>query len=239
MNCAITQPSYIPWRGHFHLIQKADVFVFFDDVQYTRKSWRNRNRVEGDEKARWLTIPVSVRDHQARRVPIKEVEIDWSRDWNLSHRRILHQAYRKAPHYRRFEPLLDEIFSQRPRLLADFTIETTIALARALDLGDTRFVRSSELEPSGTQTDRVISLMKQVGATHLINGPTARDYTDHEKLEAAALSVEYMTYDYGEYPQLRAPFDPHLSVLDLLLMTGRDAGSYIWEQPKRSAGLCT
>ena len=146
----------------------------------------------------------------------------------MSHREKLHQAYRTAPHYRRYADLLDRLYASRPERLADFTIEATRLLAAELGIGERRFVRSSDFAAQSEGTDRVIELMRAVGATRLFNGPTAREYTDHDKLEHAGLEVEYMSYEYPDYPQLHEPFEPAVSLLDLLFMVGPQAPEYIW-----------
>lgn len=230
MNVAITQPSYIPWRGAFHLIQRSDVFVFFDDVQYTRRSWRNRNRIKGPRDVRWLSVPVHSRGLHREGTPIHRIAIDWEQDWARSHREKIKQCYLEAPCYRSYEALLDRLYAGRPALLADFTIETTVALARELGIRHTRFLRSSELTVSGEKTERVLAILREVGATHFINGPTARAYTDEALLRRAGLSLEYMRYDYPPYPQLHEPFTPEVSILDLLFMVGKAAPRYIWDR---------
>ena len=92
----------------------------------------------------------------------------------------------------------------------------------------TQFLRSSRLRTIGSKTDRLLSILQQLGVTHYISGPSARTYIEFEKFAAAGITIEFMTYDYPEYPQLHGPFEPNVSVLDLLLMTGRDAAKYIW-----------
>lgn len=125
--------------------------------------------------------------------------------------------------------MLKSWYQREPGRLADFTIDTTIELARELGIQHTRFVRSSTLECSGAKTDRLLQILEKVGARNYISGPSAKDYLEVEKLNARGISVEWMLYDYPEYPQLHPPFDPHVTVLDLLLMTGSEAGKYIWE----------
>nr|NIM01464.1 hypothetical protein [Acidobacteriota bacterium]NIM62675.1 hypothetical protein [Acidobacteriota bacterium]NIO59915.1 hypothetical protein [Acidobacteriota bacterium]NIQ86089.1 hypothetical protein [Acidobacteriota bacterium]NIT11605.1 hypothetical protein [Acidobacteriota bacterium] len=178
MICGITQPSYLPWRGFFDLLSRCEVFVWFDDVQYTRRSWRNRNRIKDSSAVRWLSVPVHAHGHQEG-LAIRDVRIDEATDWRRSHRESLHQAYRTAPHYGDCAPLLDELYADRFELLADFTIHTTTLLAQRLGIEGIRFVRSSELSVSGSGTERVVAIMQAVGAEHLVNGPTAKAYTDH------------------------------------------------------------
>jgi len=228
LKCVILQPSYIPWRGYFDQIQKADVFVFYDDVQYDKHGWRNRNRIKTAQGTNWLTVPVLSAGVVSGNVPINRVRINWARPWNERHLATLRQTYAKAPYFSRYEPLLTEFYQSKVELLADFTIETTIALARELGITATRFVRSSELEDiSGTKTDRLLSILRGLGATHYISGPSAGEYLDDEKLAAAGITLEYMTYDYPPYPQLYPPYDGQVSILDLLFMTGDKAREFI------------
>ena len=229
MNCVILQPSYIPWRGYFHQIWKADTFVFYDDVQYDVDGWRNRNRIKTPQGLTWLTIPVLSKGAHSKRLPICDVQVCWDRNWSETHWKGLRHSYAKAPYFKRYEPMLEEFYLSRPRNLAEFTIETTTRLARELGIHHTRFMRSSSLQCTGAKTDRVLSVLKQVGATHYISGPSAKDYLEVDKLAAEGISLEWMSYDYPEYPQLYPPFAPNVSVLDLLFMTGPEAGDYIWK----------
>jgi hypothetical protein len=227
MNCVILQPSYIPWRGYFHQIYKADVFVFYDDVQYDKHGWRNRNQIKTPQGKKWLSIPVHSGGVVVKSIPINQVQIDWSKPWNKSHWRALSFAYGRAPFFRVYAPLLESFYQRHDELLSDFTIALTVAIAREMGIAHTHFVRSSKLNANGQKTDRLIQILKQLGATHYISGPSARGYVEEEKFQAAGITIEYMVYDYPEYPQLHPPFDPNVSILDLLLMTGNDALRYI------------
>lgn len=231
INCVVLQPSYIPWRGYFHQIQKADVFVFYDDVQYDRGGWRNRNRVKTPNGPVWLTVPVDKKGSVETGAPINTIRINWNRPWTKSHWTTIRQAYQKAPFFETYREVLEDIYGRRPELLADFTIETTIEIAGILGLADKRFLRSSQLTAAGVKTDRLVSILQQVGATHYISGPSARAYLEEEKLAAAGISLEYIQYDYQPYRQLYPPFEPQMSILDLLMMTGPEAQSHIWGTP--------
>ncbi|MBE0699999.1 MAG: WbqC family protein [Anaerolineaceae bacterium] len=228
MNCVILQPSYIPWRGYFHQIQKADLFIFYDDVQYDKHGWRNRNRIKTSQDGQWLTIPVHSKGVVVENIGINEIEIAWEQPWSERHLRAIKQSYNKAPYFKEHAGWLEEIFSRRPERLADFTIPLTIEIARKLDIQHTQFMRSSELKISGQKTDRLIEILTQVGATHYISGPSARSYIEEEKFQGAGISLEYMEYNYPEYVQLYPPFDPFVSTLDLLFMTGPEAPKYIY-----------
>lgn len=223
MKCVILQPSYIPWRGYFHQILEADVFVFYDDVQYDKNGWRNRNRVKTHQGTQWLTIPV----HASTSRSINEVEIDWRQAWNSKHWATLRQAYGKAPYFERYAPLLQDFYNRRPERLADFTIDLTVALARELGITHTTFLRSSSLGAPGCKTERLINILTALGATEYLSGPSAQSYIEPESFAAAGIRLDYIHYSYPEYPQLYPPFEPQVSILDLLFMTGPEALGYI------------
>jgi hypothetical protein len=228
LKLAIIQPSYIPWRGYFHQIQKADVFMFYDDVQYDKHGWRNRNRIKTANGTIWLTIPVAARGNVVENTRILEIRCA-SKGWGRKHWTTLRQAYGRAPFFERYAPLLEDFYSRDEQRLAELTIDLTRRLARELGIERTRFVRSSELPGiEGAATDRLIALLRAVGADHFISGPSARAYIDEAKLASARVTLEYMRYDYPEYEQLHPPYDPQVSILDLLFMRGGMAGELIW-----------
>jgi hypothetical protein len=235
MKAVILQPSYIPWRGYFDQIRRADLFIFYDDVQYDKHGWRNRNQIKTAQGKQWLTIPVHSKGVTAG-IPICNIKIDWSKPWAKSHLKALTYAYAKAPYFRAYLPWLESVYEQRYEFLADFTIWLTIEIARKIGITHTRFMRSSEMEGiSGHRTDRLIQILQRVGARHYITGPSAREYIEPEKFEAAGISLEYMEYNYPPYPQLYPPYDPFVSILDLLFMVGPEALSYITgpDEPNR------
>ena len=226
MIAVILQPSYIPWRGYFDQIRRADLFIFYDDVQYDKHGWRNRNQIKTAQGKQWLTIPVHS-SGVTQGVPIKAVKIDQSKPWAKNHLKALTVSYSKAPCFKQYLPLLESFYERCDEFIADFTIETTMTLTRELGNSHTRFMRSSELDGvDGEKTDRLIKILKRIGATHYISGPSAQDYIETEKFAAADIALEYMQYDYPEYPQLYPPYDPFVSVLDLLFMVGSDAFRY-------------
>ena len=229
MRCVILQPSYIPWRGYFDLIHRADLFVFYDDVQYDDRSWRNRNRIKTPNGSRWLSIPVRKHGAQTEGIPILRIETS-DDAWPQRHVSSLIHSYGRAPYFESYRSWLEEAYARPPRLLADFTIATTLDIARFLGIESTRFIRSSELGVVGRKTDRLIAVLQAVGATTYLSGPAAKEYIDEQKFASAGIALEWMTYEYPEYPQLHPPFDPNVTVLDLLFMTGDRASDFIWKQ---------
>lgn len=227
MKVVILQPSYIPWRGYFDQIRRADLFVFYDDAQYDKRGWRNRNQIKTAQGKQWLTIPVHSRGVTAG-IPIRDIQIDWSKPWAQNHLKALTFSYRKSPHFAEYASWLDAVFSRRDEFLADFTVWLTVEITRMLGFAQTQFARSSEMRGiDGKKTDRLIQILQRVGAKHYISGPSAREYIEKEKFDAAGITLEYMEYHYPDYPQLYPPFDPQVTILDLLFMTGKAAARYI------------
>jgi hypothetical protein len=228
MKCVILQPSYIPWRGYFHQINKSDLFIFYDDVQYDKNGWRNRNQIKTSQGKKWLTIPVKTKGSVSDSIPINQIPIAWEKPWNLHHWRGIQFAYKKAPFFEEYAGYFKEFYSRQPQFLADFTISSTMEIAKLLGISHTRFQRSSEISGiTGEKSDRLIQILNTVGADEYISGPAAKDYIEEEKFIDAGIKLEYMQYNYPEYPQLYPPFDGKVSIIDLLFMTGPTALKFL------------
>ena len=187
MIAVILQPSYIPWRGYFDQIRRADLFIFYDDVQYDKHGWRNRNRIKTVQGSQWLTIPVHTRGVTSG-IPIREVRIDWSRPWAKNHLKSLTLAYARAPYFSSYLPWLNSVYDRRYELLADFTIWLTMEISRRIGVTQANFMRSSDLEGvEGQKTDRLVGILKRVGASHYLSDPAAQEYLEAEKFEAAGI----------------------------------------------------
>lgn len=224
MRIACVQPSYIPWRGYFHIIQKCDVFVFYDDVQYTTRDWRNRNRIKTPHGTKWLTVPVV---HVKRGTPIDRVVIDAGSGWAEDHWNRIERSYRAAPYFSDYAPRLRELYERPWTSLSELDIALTEALCDMLGVR-VAFRRASELGVTGVKTERLLRICAGLGATSYLSGPAAKSYIDPADFDRAGVALEWMVYDYQPYDQLYPPYDPAVSVIDLLFMTGRDAGKHIW-----------
>jgi hypothetical protein len=228
MRCVIVQPSYLPWRGAFALLATADVHVTYDCVQYDARGWRNRNRIKTAQGPAWLTVPVHRRGVQQDGTPVHAVSIDRARDWRTQHLRTIRHAYARAPHRDYLLDLLEHALPHEAEHLVSVTVPATQTLADALGVRTARHVRSSQLAGvQGTRTDRLLSVLLAVGATTYVSGPSARDYLDVSLLARHGITTEWMVYDSTPYPQLHGAFDAHVSVLDLIAMTGPDAAQHV------------
>lgn len=232
MKCVIKQPSYIPWRGFFDQLNRADLFIFYDDVPYDRPSWRNRNQIKTPEGLRWLSVPVIDKNSTTDVPPLHQVRINWERAWNQEHLELMRMSYLDAPFFNQIIQLIEPIYQQRYELLADFTVDFCETLAGCLGISHTRFMRSSGLTGiTGQRNERLIQILKRVGADQYISGPSSQDFVDTSLFDKAGITVEFMHYNYPAYSQLYPPYEPHVSILDLLFMTGARAIEYL-NQPE-------
>lgn len=219
---AILQPGYLPWLGAFEQMARADVFVFLDDVQYTRRDWRNRNRIKGPNGEQMLVVPV--KSSGRRDQLILEAVIDGD-SWRAKHLRALTLAYGKSPWFERYRDDLTELYGREWVRLVDLDMELTLWLAGALGI-DRRFRRSSELSvESDDRSGRIVGIMNAVGAEHLYDGKAARAFIDVDEFGRQGIEVTFQEYEHPVYAQLwpKQGFISHLSALDLLLNCGPDS----------------
>lgn len=222
---AIVQSNYIPWKGYFDLINAADVFVWYDDVQYTPRDWRNRNRIKTAQGPRWLTVPCG--SHRTRL--INQVELRDSL-WQQIHWRTLSRAYARAPHFARYRSFFESLYLERRwRNLSRMNRTFIERICREILGTRTVFRTSTEFDLEASKSARLLELLEQIGADRYLSGPSARDYIDERAFAARGIAVEWMDYDgYPTYPQLHGPFEHRVTILDLLFHVGDEAGWHIW-----------
>lgn len=221
----VLQSNYIPWKGYFDLIHDADVFFFYDDVQYTKNDWRNRNRIKTSSGAQWLTIPVGAHIEAL----IHQVRLP-DPTWQVKHWKTLRQNYQKSPYFKRYENFFEDVYLGSRWLTLSELNQSLIRKISTSFLGlKTEFRDSRELNLVGHKQDRLLDLLRQVGATRYISGPAARSYIEPAHFSSRHLELVWKDYSgYPEYPQRFAPFEHGVSILDLLFQVGPDAPWYIW-----------
>jgi len=225
MKVAVIQSNYIPWKGYFDIIHDVDVFVFHDDLQYTKNDWRNRNKIKTSGGPAWLTIPVGTSEDRL----ICDVEIK-DPSWQKKHWNQIKTNYARAPHLAAYADFLKEIYVDRRWENLSALNQYLIGRIARDFLGITTTIRDSrEVKPEGAKQERLLHLLKKVGATSYVSGPAAKDYIEPHRFTDANIELLWKDYSgYPEYPQLHPPFEHGVSILDLLLMTGPDAPKYIW-----------
>ena len=216
----VLQPGYLPWLGFFDQLRRADVFVYYDDVQYDKHGWRNRNRIKTQDGPLWLTVPVR---HAGEGMPrILDVEIDGRSPWARKHMASIRQAYARAPFLSRYVSPLEELLSKRWDRLVDLDIACVALLAEWFGVS-CRIERSSALGIGGERTERLVNICRHFGASTYVSGDAAESYLEIPLFEAHGIRVEWQRYVHPTYPQLHGPFVPFLSALDLLLNCGDEA----------------
>jgi WbqC-like protein family len=222
---AIVQSNYIPWKGYFDLIASVDELILYDDMQYTRRDWRNRNQIKTAQGLQWLTVPVKVKGkyHQT----IRETEID-GKDWQQTHWKAICQNYRRAQHF-------DEIFSVFEPFYVQKDYEYLSVLNRDLIeaicfyLGiKTKIKYSWDYQLIEGKTERLVSLCTQAGASEYISGPSAQGYIVPELFESRGIKLNWISYKgYKEYTQLWGEFSHAVTILDLLFNCGKNSLEYM------------
>lgn len=229
MRICIIQSCYVPWKGFFDLIGRCDEYVVFDSAQYVKRHWHNRNRIKTANGIEWLTIPVISKGRFEQ--PIDQVEIE--KPWAEKHWRAIELAYRRAPFFEQFAPIVRAWYEQADKELRLTNVNEIFIEGIARQLGiNTRIVRDNNYPAYGEKTERLVAIARAAGARQYLSGPSARAYLDETSLTEAGIALEWMNYEgYPEYRQLHGGFSHPVSALDLLLNTGPEAHRFLLRQP--------
>ena len=220
---AILQSNYIPWKGYFDLIARVDEFILYDDMQFTKNDWRNRNKIKTPGGVEWISVPVG----QDIRRRIRDVTLP-ENGWQQKHWRTLENNYRRAACFTEVAGWLAPLYLQRHHThLSDLNRELIEAVCTYLDI-KTKISNSWDYELPEGKTERLAALCRQAGASEYFSGPAARDYIDVSVLDRAGIKLTWIDYaGYPPYPQLWGEFSHEVSVLDLLFNCGRQSPRYM------------
>jgi WbqC-like protein len=220
MTVVVLQPGYLPWLGFFDQMRRADVFVYYDDVQYDTHGWRNRNRIKTQHGPLWLTVPVR---HSGLSKPrILDVTIDARTNWAKKHVASIRQAYAAAPFAKQYVPALEEVLMRPWERLVDLDLAVAALIAGWLGV-QPRIECASRLGIHGGQSERLLNLCQRLGATKYLSGRAARDYLDVSLFGRSGVEVEWQDFAHPVYPQLHGEFVPYLSAIDLILNCGEQS----------------
>jgi len=219
----VIQSNYIPWRGYFDFIGQVDLFVFHDDLQYTKGDWRNRNRIKTPADLIWLSVPV--KSHKTSQL-ICETQIDYSTNWQKDHLNRFTANYSKALHHSDAIGLLEEAFRFRDRTISELNVRLIRLVCGYLGI-TTPMRFSAEYSLTGAKTERLIDLLRKAGASTYLSGPNGRSYLNEGLFRDSCIRLEYKSYDYAPYPQLWGKFEGAVSVLDLIANCGPMARDYL------------
>lgn len=222
---AILQSNYIPWKGYFDMISAVDEFILYDDMQYTRRDWRNRNQIKTPQGVQWLTVPVLVKGKYHQK--IRETEIDGS-EWAAAHWKSLVQNYRRALHFEEVAAWLEPLYLRDSYLHVSHLNRKFIeAICNYLGIR-TRITNSWDYQLVEGKTERLASLCVQAGGTEYISGPAAKGYVDEKVFLDLGIELTWFDYSgYQIYPQLWGEFTHGVTILDLLFNCGKDSPLYM------------
>ncbi|MDD2896322.1 MAG: WbqC family protein [Aliarcobacter sp.] len=221
---AILQSNYIPWKGYFDMINMVDEFILYDEVQYTKNDWRNRNKIKTSQGIQWLTIPVRQENLEQK---IKDTKIT-DKKWNVKHWRTISQNYSKAKNFKEYKDIFEELYlTCDEEYLSQINYKFITTINKILGI-TTKIRWSSEFELIDGQTEKLLGICKDCNADIYISGPAAKDYFDEDLSKKENIQVKWMDYsEYKEYEQLHLPFEHGVSILDLIFNEGNNATKFM------------
>jgi hypothetical protein len=220
----VLQPGYLPWLGFFDQLLRSDIFVLYDDVQFDKNGWRNRNRIKSPTGPHWLTVPVRIRSLTQR---ILETQIDDRQPWARKHLGTIKQFYAGAPFLKRYLPELEELLAgRRWDRLIDLDVAVIQLFCAWLRI-ERQMVRASELGIGGERSERLLNICRHLGARRYLSGNAAQSYLDVELFVRHGIEVKFQNYEHPVYPQQHGQFVPLLSALDLLLNCGDESAAIV------------
>jgi len=217
MIIAILQPGFMPWLGFFEQMHVADKFIYYDDVQYTRKDWRNRNRLKSPLGVKMVSVPVRKPASGRRNLMIREAEINYDHPWQIDLISKIENWYGKAQFYSAIYPELRKIILKKWKFLIDLDVALIDFFRQILGIHTPCYYSSDIKEKSTEKNNRIIDICRFHDADILYDGKSARDFIDMDMFMENGISVVFQDYSHPVYPQIWDGFDSHLSVLDLLM----------------------
>jgi hypothetical protein len=230
---AIVQSNYIPWKGYFDLIRAVDEFILLDTVQYTRRDWRNRNKIKTADGTAWLTVPVKAKGLYEQRICDTETE---NSAWAQKHWSSFRSHYGRARYFGQYRELFEPLYrNEPPGLLSEINRTFIAAICRALGI-TTQITSDADYTTASGKNERLLDLCRQSRATEYLSGPAARDYLDESLFAACGIKVTFADYSgYPEYEQLFPPFEHAVTVLDLLFNVGPAAHEFLKDVTSNTA----
>jgi len=215
---AIHQPNYIPYYGYFHKIRQCDVFVFLDNVKYTKNGFINRNRIKTPKNVSWLTVPVQ--GEGLINTEIREVKISNATDWQERHWNTLKFNYGKAKHFSEYQESFKEVYNKKWIYLADLNKFLVKEICSLLVIKG-EFIDASGLNVSGNKTDLIINICDALGADTYLSGQGAKGYLEEDKFRLHGIDLRYQKFEHPIYKQLFGEFTPNLSIIDMMFNEGK------------------
>lgn len=221
----ITQSNYIPWKGYFDSINMVDEFIIYDDMQYTRRDWRNRNQVKTKDGLKWLTIPIEVKGKYFQK--INETKIS-EPDWGEKHWNVIKHNYSRVKYFNEYKNIFEELYlNDKEEYLSKVNYKFMKTICELLGI-KTKMRWSSEFKLLEEKTERLVDICKTAGATDYYSGPAAKAYMNEELFEKENIKIHYFDYSgYPVYDQLHGEFTHAVSIIDLIFNEGPNATKFM------------
>lgn len=216
----VLQPGYLPWLGFFDQLNRSDIFIYYDDVQFDKHGWRNRNRIKSPQGILWLSVPVLTKGIEDKQ--IKDIQIDNRSNWNVKQLKTISMCYSKAAHFKSYFPELEELLSKTWDNICELDIALVELISKWLKL-ERKIYRSSELGIYGSKSERLLNFCKHFGADNYLSGDSAQDYLDVDLFKKSNINVIWQNYEHPYYNQLYGEFIPYLSIIDLVFNMGEES----------------
>jgi len=222
---AIIQSNYIPWKGYFDIIAYVDEFIIYDDMQYTKRDWRNRNIIKTQNGTKWLTIPISAKGKYTQK--IKDTKINGSK-WAVTHWKSLEANYAYAPYFKEIKTWLEPLYLENSLDNISIVNHTfIIAICKYLEI-NTTISNSWDYDVSGRKSERLANLCTKAKASQYISGPSAKRYIIEKTFNEKGINMDWFNYEgYPEYSQLWGEFTHEVTILDLLFNCGKDSKKHM------------
>ena len=214
------QPYIFPYIGYFQLINEVDKFVFYDDVNYIKKGWINRNRILVNNEAKLFTAPV-LKASQNRL--INEIELGIEDKWFTQFYSTLEQNYKKAPNYESVLALIKTIFNQPHKTISDLAttsiihISNHIGIATVFELSSLNYAKTKGMD----KADRLIEITKINDAQNYINPSGGKELYQKEYFLERGVNLLFIENKIKPYPQFNTDFVGGLSIIDVLMFNDK------------------
>lgn len=218
MKLGIMQPYFFPYIGYWQLINLVDKYVIYDDVNYIKGGWINRNKILINGEATFLNLYLSLASPNKK---INEIEID-SGIRNQKNLKRIAMAYKKAPYYEETYPLLEELLTSKETNLAKLNGKIIKEISSYLYM-NTEFVYSSEIEKNGylKGQDKIIDICKRQGASDYYNAIGGKELYAFEDFRKEGIGLHFLKTKDIKYKQFSKEFIPNLSIIDVLMFNGK------------------
>jgi len=222
---AILQSNYIPWKGYFDLINIADEFILYDDMQYTKRDWRNRNKIQTPNGLQWLSIPVMVKGKYFQKISNTKIS---DNSWGKKHWAVLKQNYSKAAYFKVYKDIFEELYlNNKDEYLSQVNYKFICAIKQILGIS-TKVRWSSDFDLADGQSEKLLGICKDCDADIYLSGPAAKDYLDENIFMRNKIKIEWMSYNnYPVYQQVFQPFDHGVTILDLIFNEGENCTKFM------------